>query len=162
MNRSTQGIVETTFSLHIDIARPADEVRRHCIDIPYHATHGLHPHITYTVRSIAPRKIKFIQEIRVLGIPHRDECNMTLQPNGDICLEITSGINHGFKARFRFEELGQGLTRMHGEFTVALSGFRRWIGPLFRRAVARAAYRAMREDKADLESLNYRHHSSHG
>lgn len=149
-------------ALFIDIARPIDEVRRHCFDIPYHAARGLHPHIRYTIKSIAPQRIEFVQEVSILKLKHRDHCTLMPLPNGDLLMEITSGVGRGFKLRFRFEELGPSMTRMHGDITLPLPGIRRWIAPLFRRAVLNATRRAFQEDKADLECLNYRHHPRSG
>lgn len=144
-----------TCSHSVIIERPVDEVRAQFCDIPYHATHNVHDGLRFTVHSVDGNVCRYAQEVRIAGMPQRDEAVNTLQPDGTLTTEVVRGMNTGAHLIFGFEPLDDNATVVSAHFTIPLRGAKALIAPVFQREVQRKLELYAQQDKADLESGAY-------
>ncbi|MBX3500229.1 MAG: hypothetical protein KF889_12350 [Alphaproteobacteria bacterium] len=137
------------------IARPAAEVGAQFGDMRHHASHTVHKGIVFTVHSDDRTTCRFRQAVRLLGMMQVDEVVLTRNADGSLTSDVVSGTNAGTRFTQRFEGGGRGGTIVHFRADLPVSGIRRLLKPLFRRAVYGTIDKAFREDIVDLEQKGY-------
>ncbi|HKP96052.1 MAG TPA: hypothetical protein VJ385_09875 [Fibrobacteria bacterium] len=137
------------------IARPMPWVRREFSDIRFHQETGLHPEVKFKVLRDDGDKLRFRQEVRVLGMLNRDEYEQTVRADGSILQVIVSGTNAGGRSLFSTQPLGPEHTLLQARLEVPSRGFKRLLRPLIRWRVLRAVRKALHEDVVVLESGRY-------
>lgn len=137
------------------IARPASEVGAQFGDMHHHASHTVHKGIVFTVHSDDGTTCRFRQAVRLLGMMQVDEVVLTRHADGSLTSDVVSGTNAGTRFTQRFVDDGKGGTVVHFTADLPVSGIKKLLKPLFRRAVYGTINKAFGEDIVDLERKGY-------
>lgn len=137
------------------IARPPAEVGAQFGDMRHHAGHAVHKGIVFTVHSDDGTTCRFRQAVRLLGMMQVDEVVLTRHADGSLTSAVVSGTNAGTRFTQRFEGDGKGGTIVHFRADLPVSGIKKLLKPLFRRAVYSTIGKAFAEDVVDLEQKGY-------
>ena len=136
------------------IARPADIVAAQFMDLHHHARGGVHPDIAYRVLEHEPRRVRFRQETRLLGMKQVDVVDAVLREDGSVEYHFIEGMNRGSRIHFAFVTNGN-ATCVDATAYLQLSGWKRLIARPFMSAFRKIANKALEEDRIDLESCGY-------
>lgn len=137
------------------IARPPSEVGAQFGDMRHHAANTVHKGIVFTVHSDDGTTCKFRQAVRLLGLMQVDEVVLVRNADGSLTSDVISGTNAGTRFTQRFEGDGKGGTVVHFRADLPVSGIKKLLKPLFRRAVYSTIDKAFAEDVVDLEQKGY-------
>ncbi|MBV9835585.1 MAG: hypothetical protein JO055_14310 [Alphaproteobacteria bacterium] len=137
------------------IARPVAEVGAQFGDMRHHASNDVHKGLTFTVHSDDGTTCKFRQAVRLMGMMQIDEVVLTRHADGSLTSDVVSGTNAGTRFTQRFVADGKGGTIVHFRADLPVSGIKKLLKPLFRRAVYSTIDKAFAEDVVDLEQKGY-------
>jgi hypothetical protein len=137
------------------IARPPAEVGAQFGDMRHHAANTVHKGIVFTIHSDDGTTCKFRQAVRLLGLMQVDEVVLVRNPDGTLTSDVVSGTNAGTRFIQRFADDGKGGTVVHFRADLPVSGIKKLLKPLFRRAVYSTIDKAFHEDIVDLEQKGY-------
>lgn len=137
------------------IARPIDEVRRQFGDMHHHARNRVHKAIDIKVIADDGTTCRYTFDVRVMGLRQHDEVVQTRRKDGSLVAETVAGTNVGTKTTVTFKKDGKAATIVDFRLEAPLSGFKRWIKPLFAMGVRREVRKAFIEDRHDLEVAGY-------
>jgi hypothetical protein len=137
------------------IARLPSEVGAQFGDMRHHASHTVHKGIVFTVRFDDGTTCRFRQAVRLLGLMQVDEVVLTRNADGSLTSDVVSGTNVGTRFIQRFADDGKGGTVVHFRADLPVSGIKKLLKPLFRRAVYSTIDKAFAEDIVDLEQKDY-------
>ena len=140
------------------IAAPVATVRAQFADLQHHIAADVHPKLRFEVLSQGPRRARYVQEVRLLGIKQRDVFEREFEPDGTMVDTSVEGFNKGGSLSFRFTPvMRQGRDGTDVQVTIRLPippllGFLR---PLLEAQVRRELLAAVGEDKHDIEVRGY-------
>lgn len=137
------------------IARPPSEVAAQFGDMRHHATHDVHKGLSFTIHSDDGMTCRYRQSVRLLGMLQVDEIVLTRNADGSLINDVVSGTNAGTRFTQRFVDDGKGGTVVHFRADLPVSGIKKLLKPLFRRAVYGTIDKAFHEDIVDLEQKGY-------
>ncbi|MGE0426135.1 MAG: hypothetical protein AB7O88_28000 [Reyranellaceae bacterium] len=137
------------------IRRPPSEVGAQFGDMHHHAANTVHKGIVFTVHADDGTTCRFRQAVRLLGMMQVDEVVLTRHADGSLTSDVVSGTNAGTRFTQRFEGDGTGGTIVHFRADLPVSGIKKLLKPLFRRAVYSTIDKAFAEDVVDLEQRGY-------
>ena len=145
-------IVEVNYQLWID-ASPAT-VQSQFTDIQHHIDANVHPKLRFELLAQEPRRARFAQEVRLLGLKQRDVFERRIDPDGSIHDVSVEGFNKGGSMDFRFvpaTEGGRSGTRLEATIRLQTPPLLGWLAPLLKAQVMREVTAASMEDKRDIE-----------
>lgn len=138
------------------IDAPSDSVRRQFADLDHHIRAKVHPKLRFEVLAQSGAGVRYVQEVKLLGMRQRDVFERRILPGGSIHDRSIEGFNKGGELRVDFAPEGTG-TRVDLLIRLPLP---RIVGallrPLLERQIRREAMAALQEDKYDLEVRGYR------
>jgi len=137
------------------IARPPAEVGAQFGDMRHHATNAVHKGIDFAIHSDDGTTCRFRQSVRLLGMRQVDEVVLVRNADGSLTSDVVSGTNVGTRFIQRFVDDGKGGTVVHFRADLPVSGIKKLLKPLFRRAVYSTIDKAFGEDIVDLEQKGY-------
>lgn len=136
------------------IHAPVDTVRSQFADLEHHIQTNVHPKLRFELLSREPRRARFVQEVRLLGLRQRDVFERRIADDGSICDVSVEGFNRGGSLGFAFAP-ERGGTRVDIVIRLPMPGpmflLRRLLEAQIRREVRAAAL----EDKRDIEVRGY-------
>jgi len=136
------------------IARPADLVRRHFLDMEHHARHPVHAAARFAVVEQSQTHCVYTQETRLGPFKLREDAR--LERDGDeIVNRSLTGANESMIVRFSFRPVASSTTEVTADIRLPRTGFRRVAAPLLRRMLRDGFARALEEDRVDLEERGY-------
>lgn len=141
------------------IAAPLDTVRAQFADVEHHIDRNVHPKLRFEVLQRRPDGVRFMQELRLLGVRQRDVFERRLRPDGGLEDVAVAGFNRGGRLDYRFTpQVREGRAGTEVEITIRLPlppvlGV--LVRPLLQAQVRRELRAAAAEDKRDIESLGY-------
>lgn len=141
------------------IAAPLSTVRAQFADLEHHIARGVHPKLRFEVLQRHAHGVRFVQEVRLLGIRQRDIFERSLAADGSIEDVSVEGFNRGGSLSFAFSpRLAGGRSGTDVEITVRLP-LPPLVGvllrPLLEAQVRKEVRAAAAEDKHDIEVLGY-------
>lgn len=141
------------------IAAPIEKVRAQFADLDHHIATDVHPKLRFEVLERGPRRARFVQEVRLLGIRQRDVFERRIADDGSMVDTSVEGFNRGGSLAFGFtpnEQGGRAGTDVAVTIRLPLppvvGGL---VRPLLERQVRRELRAAVAEDKHDLEVRGY-------
>ncbi|MCZ2440908.1 MAG: hypothetical protein LC119_12150 [Burkholderiales bacterium] len=141
------------------IAAAPQVVRAQFGDLEHHIRRRVHPGLRLEVLARGPRGVRFLQEVRLLGIRQRDVFERRIAADGSIEDRSVEGFNRGGSLLFRFTPgTGERAGSTEVEIVVRLP-LPPLLGPLVRpllqAQIRREVRAAARQDKHDIEVLGY-------
>ncbi len=141
------------------IAASVDTVRAQFADLDHHIRRNVHPKLRFEVLQRDAAGVRFVQEVRLLGILQRDVFERRVEADGRIEDRCIEGFNHGGSLSLRFTPTS--VARQHGtevEITIRLPlppviGL--LVRPLLEAQIRKEVRAAAREDKDDIEVRGY-------
>lgn len=140
------------------IDAPAATVRSQFGDLDHHIRSNVHPKLRFTKLGTQAGRLRFAQEVRLLGIVQRDVFERQFLPDGSICDTSVEGFNKDGTVRISFSEAqqqGRAGTTVSISVRLPLPGMLGWLAPVLRFQVRREVSAAALEDKFDLEQRGY-------
>jgi uncharacterized membrane protein len=144
--------VEVNHQVWID-ASP-DTVKSQFADLNHHIDTNVHPSLRFEVLAQEPRRARFTQEVKLLGMRQRDLFDRIIDEDGTIHDESIEGFNKGGKLDFRFfpaAEGGREGTRVDITIRLQTPPLLGWLAPMLRSQVLREVTEAALQDKRDIE-----------
>ena len=144
---------------HIWIAAPRDTVRSQFGDLDHHIHSNVHPKLSFQKIESGPDRLRFVQEVRLLGIKQRDVFERQWLPDGSIHDTSIEGFNKDGSLHFAFVEAAQGGqsgTDVGITVRLPLPALLGWLAPVLKSQVRKEVTAAALEDKFDLEQRGYR------
>jgi hypothetical protein len=141
------------------IQAPADAVRSQFADLYHHIETNVHPKLKFEVLAIEPRRARFTQEVKLLGLKQRDLFERTIEEDGTIHDVSVEGFNKGGSLDFVFKPSsagGQEGTEVDITIRLPVPRLLGWLAPVLASQVRREVTAAALEDKYDLEQRGYR------
>lgn len=145
--------VEVTHRIWIDAA-PAT-VRSQFADVQHHIDANVHPKLRFELLVREPRRARFYQEVRLLGLRQRDLIERHIDDDGTIHDRSIDGFNKGATLDFSFRpETQQGRSGTRVDILIRLQAppLLGWLAPLLRRQVLAETVAAADQDKRDIEA----------
>lgn len=141
------------------IAAPLPTVRAQFADLQHHIRTNVHPKLRLQLLQQGPQRMRFVQEVRLLGIRQRDVFEREMHADGSFVDTAVDGFNKGGTVAFDFAaEARQGRDGTAVGITVRLP-LPRLVGALLhgplRAQIRRELRAAAAEDKHDLEVRGY-------
>jgi hypothetical protein len=140
---------------HIWIAAPLPTVRSQFGDLDHHVRHNVHPKLRFEALEKGPGYLRFMQEVRLLGLKQRDIFERQWLPDG---------FNKGGTLDFNFTESARGGhagTEVGITIRLPVPPLLGWLTPVLQSQVRKEVKAAAFEDKYDLEQRGYQPASSH-
>lgn len=141
------------------IAAPLATVRSQFADLDHHVRTNVHPKLRFEILSQGPKRARFVQVVRLLGIAQRDVFEREVHADGSMTDTSVEGFNKGGSIDFQFRgtpEQGRDGTEVTIRIRLPLPPV---IGPLIRALlegqVRREVTAAALEDKHDIEQRGY-------
>jgi hypothetical protein len=144
--------VEVNHQIWID-ASP-DTVSSQFADLNHHIETNVHPALRFEVLAQEPRRARFTQEVKLLGMRQRDLFERRIDEDGSIHDESIEGFNKGGKLDFRFfpaSEGGREGTRVDITIRLQTPPLLGWLAPVLRSQVLREVTAGALQDKRDIE-----------
>jgi uncharacterized membrane protein len=141
------------------IQAPAEAVRSQFADLYHHIETNVHPKLKFEVLALEPRRARFTQEVKLLGLKQRDLFERTIDDDGSIHDVSVDGFNKGGSLDFVFTPTAtEGREGTEVDITIRLPVPRLmgWLAPVLASQVRREVTAAALEDKYDLEQRGYR------
>jgi hypothetical protein len=135
-------------------ASPAT-VRSQFADLQHHIDTNVHPSLRFEILAQEPRRARFTQEVKLLGMRQRDLFDRRIDEDGSIHDESIDGFNKGGKLDFRFHPATEGGcqgTRVDISIRLQTPPLLGWLAPVMRKQVLREVTEAALQDKRDIES----------
>ena len=143
----------------VRIQAPPEAVRSQFADLYHHIETNVHPKLKFEVLVQEPRRARFAQEVKLLGMKQRDIFERTIDEDGTIHDVSVEGFNKGGSLDFVFSPVpAEGTDATAVDITIRLPVPRLmgWLAPLLKSQVTREVTAAALEDKYDLEQRGYR------
>jgi hypothetical protein len=145
---------------HEWIAAPLPLVRSQFADLRHHIATNVHPRLRFEILQTSPRRARFVQEVKLLGIRQRDVFEREIEPDGSITDTSVEGFNKGGSLCFRFAPKSDAQGRAGTEVAITIRlPLPPLVGPLLRplleQQVRREVRAAAAEDKHDIEVRGY-------
>ncbi len=142
------------------IAAPVGTVRAQFADLHHHVAARVHPKLRFEIMQVEPRRARFVQEVKLLGMRQRDVFEREFKADGTMVDTSIEGFNKGGSLTFCFGPARQeGCDGTQVDITIRLP-LPPLIGPLIRplleRQVRKEVSAAALEDKHDIEVRGYR------
>jgi hypothetical protein len=142
------------------IAADMNTVKAQFADLEHHIETNVHPKLTFQILDQTPRRARFAQEVKLLGIRQRDVFERQFGADGSMTDTSVEGFNKGGSLHFDFRP----ETRESRDGTVVgvtirlplppvIGGL---VRPLLEGQVRKELLAAVAEDKFDLEQRGYR------
>lgn len=147
----------------IFIAAAPRDVQSQFADLHHHIERNVHPKLRFEVLEQAPRRARFRQEVRLLGLPQRDLFERTIDEDGSIHDLSVEGFNKGGRLDFRFTpQTHAGREGTCVDISIALPAppLMGWLAPLLKSQITREVVAAAEEDRRDIEG-GYRPRAPH-
>ena len=141
------------------IQAPVATVRSQFGDIRHHMHTNVHPKLKFELLEPAAGRMRFTQEVKLLGLRQRDLFERRFDVDGSIHDLSVEGFNRGATLDFHFQpSVRQGVAGTEVDITIRLPAppMLGWLAPLLRAQVRREVTAAALEDKYDLEQRGYR------
>ena len=141
------------------IAAPLPTVQSQFADLEHHIRADVHPRLRFEIVRQEPRRARYVQVVRLLGLAQRDVFEREVRADGSIVDTSVEGFNRGGTLHFGFAAAPRnGCSGTEVAITIRLP-LPPLIGPLLRpllQAQVRKELRAAAaEDKFDLEQRGY-------
>jgi hypothetical protein len=143
----------------VRIQAPPESVRSQFADLYHHIATNVHPKLKFEVLLQEPRRARFTQEVKLLGLKQRDVFERTIDEDGTIHDVSVDGFNKGGSLDFVFTPLpsaGTDATAVDITIRLPVPRLMGWLAPLLKSQVTREVTAAALEDKYDLEQRGYR------
>lgn len=143
---------------HIWIAAPRHTVRQQFGDLDHHIRTNVHPKLSFEKLASQPDCMRFVQEVRLLGLKQRDVFERRWLPDGSIRDTSVEGFNKDGSLHFTFSESHQGGrpgTDVGITIRLPLPPLLGWLAPVLKSQVRKEVTAAALEDKFDLEQRGY-------
>ena len=140
------------------IAAPIAVVRAQFADLQHHIAANVHPKLRFDVISQGPRRARYVQEVRLLGIKQRDVFEREFEPDGTMIDTSVEGFNQGGSLSFRFTSAlreGRDGTQVQVTIRLPIPPLLGFLRPLLEAQVRRELLAAVAEDKHDIEVRGY-------
>lgn len=138
------------------LAAPVETVRTQFADLDHHIRRNVHPKLRFEVLERRQHGVRFVQEVRLLGIRRRDVFERSIEPDGTIEDVSVEGFNRGGTLRFAFEpERREGRAGTVVTISIRLPLpplIGRLVRPLLETQIRKELRAAALEDKADIEA----------
>lgn len=134
-------------------ASPAT-VRAQFTDIQHHIDANVHPNLQFELLAQEPRRARFRQHVRLLGMRQHDLFDRVIDEDGSIHDVSIDGFNKGGTMDFGFvpaSEGGRSGTRVDIKIRIPTPPLLGWLAPLLKKQVLREAMAAAEQDKRDIE-----------
>ena len=145
-------LVEVNYQQWIDA--PVSIVKTQFNDLNHHIDANVHPKLRFEILACEPRRARFTQEVKLLGIRQRDVFDRVINDDGSIHDVSIEGFNKGATMDFRFipqEQGGRQGTTVDVTIRLQTPPMLGWLAPLLKAQVMREAMGAVQEDKRDIE-----------
>jgi hypothetical protein len=143
---------------HIWIAAPLPTVRSQFGDLDHHVRNNVHPKLRFEALERGAGYMRFMQEMRLLGLKQRDIFERQWLPDGNMRDTSIEGFNKGGTLDFNFTESARGGhagTEVGITIRLPVPPLLEWLAPLLQSQVRREVKAAAFEDKYDLEQRGY-------
>jgi hypothetical protein len=137
------------------IHAPRETVRSQFADLQHHIDTNVHPKLRFELLESGPRRARFVQEVRLLGIRQRDVFEREIAADGSMCDRSVEGFNQGGSIAFGFVP-ERGGTRVDITIRLPMPGPMFLLRPLLEAQIRREVRAAALEDKRDIEERGYR------
>lgn len=141
------------------IAADLRTVQAQFADLDHHIEANVHPKLSFRVLQQSPRRARYVQQLRLLGIRQVDVFEREFDPDGSMTDTSVEGFNKGGSLHFEFRpdaRGGQAGTRVSVTVRLPLppvvGGLLR---PLLEAQIRKELLAAVAEDKHDLEVRGY-------
>ncbi|WP_374566394.1 hypothetical protein [Ideonella sp.] len=141
------------------IAADLPRVKAQFADLEHHIHANVHPKLTFEVLHQSPRRARYVQQVRLLGIRQRDVFEREFGAGGSMTDTSVEGFNKGGSLHFEFRaETREARVGTRVTVTVRLplppvvGGL---IRPLLESQIRKELLAAVAEDKHDLEVRGY-------
>jgi len=134
-------------------------VRSQFADLYHHIETNVHPKLKFEVLAHEPRRARYMQEVKLLGIKQRDVFERTIDEDGSIHDVSVDGFNKGGSLHVSFAPAtddGREATAVHVTIRLPVPKLMGWLAPLMRAQVTRELNAAIEEDRYDIEQRGYR------
>jgi hypothetical protein len=141
------------------IAAPPPAVRSQFADLEHHIRANVHPKLRFEVLEQAPRRARFVQEVKLLGLRQRDVFERVVDEDGSIHDLSIEGFNKCGSLDFSFQPVareGREGTEVDITIRLPMPPLLGWLAPVLQAQVRREVAAAALEDKFDLEQRGYR------
>lgn len=142
------------------IAADLTVVRSQFADLDHHIQADVHPKLRFEILHQSPRRARYVQEVKLLGIRQRDVFEREFGADGSMTDTSVEGFNKGGSLHFGFTAESRGAragTRVSVTIRLPLppvvGGM---IKPLLEGQIRKELLAAVAEDKHDLEVRGYR------
>jgi uncharacterized membrane protein len=145
------------------IAAPVDAVKAQFADLHHHIEANVHPNLRFEVLAQEPRRARFTQQAKLLGMWQRDVIDRTIDDDGTIHDVSVDGFNKGATLDFRFTpkaEGGRPGTEVDVTIRLQTPPLLGFLAPLLARQVRTEVTTAAEQDKRDIEG-GYRPSAAH-
>jgi hypothetical protein len=141
------------------IAADPGTVRSQFADLDHHIETNVHPKLRLKVLQQSPRRARYVQEVRLLGIRQVDVFEREFGPKGSMTDTSVEGFNKGGSLHFEFRpesRAGQAGTSVAVTIRLPLPPVvGRLLSPLLEAQIRKELRAAVAEDKHDLEVRGY-------
>ena len=145
-------LVEVKHQCWIDA--PPAKVRSQFADIQHHIDANVHPNLRFELLVQEPRRARFVQHVRLLGMWQRDLFDRTIDEDGTIHDVSIDGFNKGGTIDISFapgSEGGREGTQASVTIRLTTPPLMGWLAPLLKKQVLRETIAAVEQDKRDIE-----------
>jgi len=136
------------------IAAPPAVVQAQFADLNHHIDANVHPNLRFEVLAQEPRRARFIQKVKLLGMWQKDLFERAIDDDGSIHDRSIDGFNKGGTLDFTFAPVErEGRAGTEVDFTIRLPTppLLGWLAPLLHKQVLHEAMTAAEQDKRDIE-----------
>jgi hypothetical protein len=135
-------------------------VKSQFADLEHHIQANVHPKLRFEVLHQSPRRARYVQEVRLLGIRQRDVFEREFGADGSMTDTSVEGFNKGGSLHFEFAaETREARAGTRVAVTIRLP-LPPVVGPLLKPLlegqIRKELLTAVAEDKHDLEVRGYR------
>jgi hypothetical protein len=141
------------------IAAELRTVQSQFADLDHHIEAKVHPKLSFRVLQQSPRRARYVQEVRLLGIRQVDVFEREFGPDGSMTDTSVEGFNKGGSLHFEFRPETRGAqagtcvaVTIRLPLPPVVGGLLR---PLLERQIRQELLAAVAEDKYDLEVRGY-------
>jgi hypothetical protein len=138
----------------IFVAAPPSVVQAQFTDLQHHIDTNVHPKLRFELLAQEPRRARFTQEVKLLGLRQRDLIDRRIDEDGTIHDESIDGFNKGAKLDFSFRPATQGEragTQVDIRIRISTPPLMGFLAPLLRKQVLKETMEAAEQDRRDIE-----------
>ena len=137
------------------IAAAPDTVRSQFADVEHHIDANVHPKLRFELLAREPRRARFYQEVRLLGLRQRDLIERSIDDDGTMHDVSIDGFNKGATLDYQFApdaREGRAGTCVAIRIRLQAPPLLGWLAPLLEKQVRREVTEAAAQDKRDIEA----------